>query len=64
MNSKPFTLEEYKEIFSKVPRLCVAVVIKTNEGIVMMLRKLPSWHNQWHLPGGEHGNVRQIKIDK
>ncbi|MEK7583072.1 MAG: NUDIX domain-containing protein [Patescibacteria group bacterium] len=52
MNNKPFTSQEYQEIYSKVPRLCVAVVIKTEEGVVFILRQLPSWHGQWHLPGG------------
>ena len=44
--------EEFKEIYSKVPRLCVEVVIKTHGGVVLGLRKLPSWQGMWHFPGG------------
>lgn len=52
MNSKPFTEEEFKSIYSRVPRLCVEVVIQSPKGILLTLRSLPSWNNQWHLPGG------------
>ncbi|MDP4001488.1 MAG: NUDIX hydrolase [bacterium] len=52
MSKKPFTEEEFKSIYSKVPRLCVEVVIQSQEGILLTLRSLPSWNNQWHLPGG------------
>lgn len=49
---KPFSYEEFKSIYSKVPRLCVDLVIKTPEGIVLSLRKLSSWYGKWHFPGG------------
>lgn len=52
MSKQPFTPEEFKNIYSKVPRLCVEVVIKTEKGILLTLRDLPSWNNMWHLPGG------------
>ena len=51
-NDRPFSPEEFKAIFSKVPRLCVELVIKTPEGIILALRSLPTWSGQWHLPGG------------
>ena len=51
-NRKPFSSEEFKEIYSKVPRLCVDLVVKTPEGLVLSLRNLPSWRGKWHLPGG------------
>ena len=51
-NKKPFSLEEFKTIYSKVPRLCVELVIKTPEGIVLSLRSLPDYNGKWHLPGG------------
>ena len=50
-NSKPLTTEEFKEIYSKVPRVCVEIIVRTPEGIALTLRSLPTWHNQWHLPG-------------
>ena len=71
MTDKPFTPEQFKEIYSKVPRLCVVLVVKTDGGIVLTLRKLSSWHNQWHLPGGTvflkerlHDAVRRVAADE
>ena len=49
---KPFTYEEFEKIYSKVPRLTVDLIIKSQNGIILTLRSLPTWHNQWHLPGG------------
>lgn len=49
---RPFSSEEFEEIYSKVPRLCVDLVVKTPEGVVLSLRNLPSWRGKWHLPGG------------
>lgn len=49
---KPFSAEEFKEIYSKVPRLTVEVVIKTSRGVVLMKRQEKSWQGQWHIPGG------------
>ncbi|MEK7525725.1 MAG: NUDIX domain-containing protein [Patescibacteria group bacterium] len=51
-SKRPFTPEQFKEIYSKVPRLTVDLVIKEDRGIVLALRNLPSWNNQWHFPGG------------
>lgn len=51
MTKKPFTYEEFKNIYSKVPRLCVDLVIKNPEGVILTLRKLSSWNNLWHFPG-------------
>jgi ADP-ribose pyrophosphatase YjhB (NUDIX family) len=52
MLKRPFSSKQFKAIYSQVPRLTVEVVVKTPEGILLTLRRLPSWHNQWHLPGG------------
>lgn len=52
MSKKPFTLKEFKNIYSKVPRLCVDLIIKDTNGIILTLRKLPDYNNQWHFPGG------------
>lgn len=51
-NKRPFSSEEFKDIYSKVPRLCVELIIKTSEGIVLALRSLPTWKGKWHMPGG------------
>ncbi len=52
MNNKPFSKKEFKNIYSRVPRLCVELAIQTPKGIVLALRSLPSWNNLWHMPGG------------
>ncbi len=48
----PFTPVEFKDIYSRVPRLTVDVIIQTQAGVLMTLRQHESWHNLWHLPGG------------
>ncbi len=49
---KHLTSKEFKSIYSKVPRICVEVLIQTPKGVLLSLRTLPSWNNMWHLPGG------------
>jgi ADP-ribose pyrophosphatase YjhB (NUDIX family) len=48
---QPFTFEEFKNIYSKVPRLCVDLVIRTDKGTLLTLRTKNGYENQWHLPG-------------
>lgn len=48
----PFSEAEFKDIFSRVPRLCVDLVVRTPEGVVLTLRSLPTWNGLWHTPGG------------
>lgn len=50
--SNPFTFKEFKYLYSKVPRLCVDLVIKSNNGILLTFRKKNGYENQWHIPGG------------
>ena len=49
---QPFTFAQYKAIYSKVTRLTVDLVIKSNHGILLTLRQKNGWIGQWHLPGG------------
>lgn len=49
---RPLSYEEFKTIYSKVPRLCVEVVIITDKGVLLTLRKNDGYIGQWHLPGG------------
>lgn len=51
-NKKPFSPEEFKAIYSKTPRLCVDLVIKTPKGFVLSLRDIEPYKGKWHLPGG------------
>jgi ADP-ribose pyrophosphatase YjhB (NUDIX family) len=48
----PFTFEEFKTIYSKVPRLCVDLVVETNKGYLLTLRQKNGYEGQWHIPGG------------
>ncbi len=53
MNRKlPFTYDEFKKIYSQVPRLTVDLLIKDKNGFLLILRKSFGWEGQWHLPGG------------
>ena len=49
---KKFSFSEFKKIYSKVPRLTVEIILKTNKGIVLTLREFPPCKGQWHIPGG------------
>jgi ADP-ribose pyrophosphatase YjhB (NUDIX family) len=45
--------EEYDAIYSRVPRLCVEVVLTTpNRGVLLALRDMPPNEGAWHIPGG------------
>jgi len=46
------TDEEFVDIYSKAPRLCVDLVIKNNEGILLGLRSRAPFEDMWNLPGG------------
>ncbi len=50
--TKPFSHEEFKRIYSQVPRLCVDLIIQVQGGIILTLRNLSSYKDLWHLPGG------------
>jgi 8-oxo-dGTP pyrophosphatase MutT (NUDIX family) len=44
---------EYDWIYSRVPRLCVEVVIaEPQRGVLLMLRDIPPNVGAWHIPGG------------
>lgn len=49
---QPFTYEEFRQVYSKVPRLCVDVVIVREGKILLLERVSHGWEGQWHLPGG------------
>jgi ADP-ribose pyrophosphatase YjhB (NUDIX family) len=44
---------EYDSIYSRVPRLCVEVVISTRaQGVLLTRRDIPPNLGAWHIPGG------------
>lgn len=48
----PFTPEEFHAIYSKVPRLSVEIIIKSDRGVLLSLRDIEPCKGLWHLPGG------------
>jgi ADP-ribose pyrophosphatase YjhB (NUDIX family) len=48
----PFTAEEFRSIYSRVPRLCVDLIIQNDQGVLLTLRQKHGWIGQWHFPGG------------
>lgn len=51
-NEYPLSKKEFDEIYSKVPRLTVEIVIKTIDGIYLTKRNIEPCKGMWHLPGG------------
>ena len=52
MKPKKLPLKVYKHVYSIVPRLCVDLVIRSDNGIVLVKRDIPPCKGKWHLPGG------------
>lgn len=53
MNPKGYLSDEdFKQIYAKVPRLCVDLVIRNDRGILLALRKAEPFKGMWNLPGG------------
>ncbi|KKQ25196.1 MAG: hypothetical protein US62_C0003G0025 [Candidatus Woesebacteria bacterium GW2011_GWA1_37_8] len=50
INKLPYS--EFVSIYSKVPRLCVEVVLLTDGGVVLTKRSIEPLLGWWHLPGG------------
>jgi len=50
MGRLPF--EEFKSIFSKVPRVTIEIVLVKNGGVVLTLRNIDPYKGYWHTPGG------------
>ncbi len=52
MKIKKISQEKFREIYSQVPRLCVEVIVKTPEGLVLTKRRIKPYKGLWHIPGG------------
>ena len=49
---KKLPIKVFKKIYSRVPRLCVDLVISDRRGILLAFRQIQPWKGLWHLPGG------------
>lgn len=48
----PLTPEDFKTIYSKVPRINVEILLKTSKGLLLSKRSIEPCIGQWHIPGG------------
>lgn len=48
---KKLTEKEFKSIYTKVPRLCVELIIVNNKGVLLTKRSITPFNGLWHLPG-------------
>lgn len=44
--------DEFKALYSKVPRLTVEIVVQNELGTLLTLRDVPPYEGWWHIPGG------------
>jgi len=44
--------EIYNMIYSKVPRICVDLLILNTKGVLLTRRAIPPEKGMWHIPGG------------
>jgi ADP-ribose pyrophosphatase YjhB (NUDIX family) len=49
---KRLSPETFKAVYNTVPRLCVDLVIRKDEGILLIERAIDPGKGLWHLPGG------------
>ena len=52
MSVKKIPFQEFKRIYSKVPRLCVEVVVMRKKSLLLIRRTIAPAVGQWHTPGG------------
>ena len=48
---KPLTNKDFRDVYSKVPRLCVDVLIENKTGVLLTFRNIEP-ADIWHIPGG------------
>jgi ADP-ribose pyrophosphatase YjhB (NUDIX family) len=51
-DSKPFTMEEFEGLYTKVPRLAVDLVIRQGKTVILTKRAIDPYKGMWHVPGG------------
>ena len=62
----PLTPEEFSDIYSRVPRLTVELIVKSGEGLLMTLRSIEPYAGLWHIPGGTvyYGELVEQTVDR
>lgn len=50
-NGKPFSYKVFEQLYSKVPRFTVMIIVVKNSKILLAKRNLDSWRDMWHIPG-------------
>ncbi len=43
---------DYKEIYSKIPRICIDLLVTDGDKFLLTRRKISPDNGKWHLPGG------------
>jgi ADP-ribose pyrophosphatase YjhB (NUDIX family) len=51
-DAHPLSEEEFREIYRRVPRLTVEVVVTDADGVLLTRRAIDPCRGIWHLPGG------------
>ena len=46
------TDDEYRSVYSRVPRLCVDLALVDGNGLLLSKRDIPPFQGLWHFPGG------------
>lgn len=44
--------EDYNFIYSRAPRICVDLLIRSTSGILLTKRSIEPYKDHWHFPGG------------
>ena len=52
INKHPLSKIEFEEIYSKVPRLTVEIIVNGELGVYLTKRNIEPCKGMWHLPGG------------
>ncbi|MBI2057057.1 NUDIX hydrolase [Candidatus Pacearchaeota archaeon] len=51
MTPRKISQKKFSWIYSQVPRLCVEVILKTKDGVLLTKRLIPPSKGRWHFPG-------------
>ncbi len=52
MIREPLPQAEFDDIFSKVPRLTVEIILVSSKGVLLTKRHIEPCKGMWHMPGG------------